>query len=477
MKKLIYIIVNIVFSMLCMECSFVDIDTPGLLNNEQLFQNRQGFVDAMAGVYASMAAPSLYGKELSYSFIDEIAQLYENEEQANETFLTRTYDLQYTHPLVRNRINAIWSQAYFCISSLNSVLEQSEHRKIKGLEAMRAEAYGLRAMLHLDLLRLFAPTIMQADSRAIPYVKTFSSAPQPVVSVEEGYELVTKDLLIADSIYTSLESKDAGKMVLAHRNPSFLYLSHNAVKALLARAYLWQNKLQEASLWAKKVIKEGYELAKEEQLLDLFRGYNAKTECIFALHAPKMYIDVRNTCFPPRATERFNKVRDNYRKIFSSHTFTATNNDYRFQSYFTLTNWGKSVVVLSKLYDKDYDEQQIPLQGRFPSINIIRLPEMYYILAEASYDVDKQESVKMLNKVLVSRGLKPIEVSDVSNKQLFTQLLVNEITKEYWGEGQVFFTDKRFNLPLQGLHGKVQSANNSTFILPIPVSENLTYNP
>ena len=53
--------------MLCMECSFVDIDTPGLLNNEQLFQNRQGFVDAMAGVYASMAAPSLYGKELSYS--------------------------------------------------------------------------------------------------------------------------------------------------------------------------------------------------------------------------------------------------------------------------------------------------------------------------------------------------------------------------------------------------------------------------
>ena len=298
-----------------------------------------------------------------------------------------------------------------------------------------------------------------------------------MVSVKEGYELVTKDLLIADSIYTSLESKDAGKMLLAHRNPSFLYLSHNAVKALLARAYLWQNKFQEASLWAKKVIKESYELAKEEQLLDLFRGYNAKTECIFALHAPKMYIDVRNTCFPPRATERFNKVRDNYRKIFSSHTFTATNNDYRFQSYFTLTNWGKSVVVLSKLYDKDYDEQQTPLQGRFPSINIIRLPEMYYILAEASYDVDKQESVKMLNKVLVSRGLKPIEESDVSNKQLFTQLLVNEITKEYWGEGQVFFTYKRFNLPLQGLHGKVHSANNSTFILPIPVSENLTYNP
>ena len=477
MKKLLYIVVSIAFSMLYSGCSFVDIDTPGLLNDRQLFQNKQGFIDAMAGVYASMAGSSLYGKELSYSFIDEIAQLYENDEQANQTFLTRTYDLQYTNPLVRNRINAIWKEAYYCISSVNSVLQQSKKTGIKGIEPIRAEAYGVRAMLHFDLLRLFAPTIMQSQSMAIPYVKTFSSAPQPVVSVSEGYELVTKDLLTADSIYNALENNEAGKAVLKSRNPSFLYLSHNAIKALLARVYLWQNKPNEAALWAKKVINEGYELAKEEQLLDLFRGYNAKNECIFALHAPKMYIDVRKTCFPPRPSERFNKVRDNYRQIYGSQTFTAVNNDYRFQSYFTLTNWGKPVVVLSKLYDKDYDEQQTPLQGRFPSVNIIRLPEMYYILAETSYDVDKQGCVDALNKVLVSRGLKPIKVSDINNKQTFNKLLVNEITKEFWGEGQVFFTYKRFNLPLQGLHGKVHLANNNTFVLPLPEAENQTYRP
>ena len=134
-------------------------------------------------------------------------------------------------------------------------------------------------------------------------------------------------------------------------------------------------------------------------------------------------------------------------------------------------------MVLSKLYDKDYDEQQTPLQGRFPSVNIIRLPEMYYILAETSYDVDKQGCVDALNKVLVSRGLKPIKESDISNKQTFNKLLVNEITKEFWGEGQVFFTYKRFNLPLQGLHGKVHLANNNTFVLPLPEAENQTYRP
>ena len=98
-------------------------------------------------------------------------------------------------------------------------------------------------------------------------------------------------------------------------------------------------------------------------------------------------------------------------------------------------------------------------------------------MAETSYDVDKQGCVDALNKVLVSRGLKPIKVSDISNKQTFNKLLVNEITKEFWGEGQVFFTYKRFNLPLQGLHGKVHLANNNTFVLPLPEAENQTYRP
>ena len=33
-------------------CDFLDIDTPGIVNRDKMFENEQGFIDAMNGVYA-----------------------------------------------------------------------------------------------------------------------------------------------------------------------------------------------------------------------------------------------------------------------------------------------------------------------------------------------------------------------------------------------------------------------------------------
>ena len=104
-------------------CGFLDIDTPGIVNNGKMFENGQGFIDAMDGVYASMADDGLYGKELSFGFIDEIAQLYFNDYGEGETTLTKSIDLKYRDADVRARIDAIWSGAYNVISSANSIID------------------------------------------------------------------------------------------------------------------------------------------------------------------------------------------------------------------------------------------------------------------------------------------------------------------------------------------------------------------
>ena len=93
-------------------CDFLDIDTPGIVNRDKMFENEQGFIDAMNGVYASMADADLYGEQLSFGFVDEIAQLYYNDYEANETTLTKTFDLRYRDEDVRPQIDAIWSKAY-----------------------------------------------------------------------------------------------------------------------------------------------------------------------------------------------------------------------------------------------------------------------------------------------------------------------------------------------------------------------------
>ena len=464
MQKTVIISLITLLSGIISACGFVDIDTPGLLNDKKMFKDEQGFVDAMAGVYASMASNKLYGKELSYGFIDEIAQLYHNDHEANETLLTRTYDLQYRNSLVRARINSIWENAYAAISAINSMLSQAQGRNSANIKRLEGEALVLRAMLHFDLLRLFAPDSSQPDALAIPYVKTFSIEPTVRLSVRESYRNVLADLYEAERILASNES-------CIDRSPAVLYANHDVAMALLARVLLWGGDKEQALSWAQKVVSKDCKLVKEEEVLQLFMGYNARSECLFALHAPKMYLDVRATCYPARSTSTFNMVRENYRSIFKTNTFTASNNDYRFQAYFTLTNWGRPVVTLTKLYDKNYDETQQWMEGRIPSINLIRLPEMYYIIAETSYESKPQQSLDALNAVITSRGLRALTMADIATSSNFKDVLMNEITKEFWGEGQIFFTRKRLHLPLEGLHGKVHPANNETFVLPLPESE------
>ena len=120
-------------------CDFLDIDTPGIVNRDKMFENEQGFIDAMNGVYASMADADLYGEQLSFGFVDEIAQLYYNDYEANETTLTKTFDLRYRDEDVRPQIDAIWSKAYNTIASANSVLDNISGHDFAILPRIRGE--------------------------------------------------------------------------------------------------------------------------------------------------------------------------------------------------------------------------------------------------------------------------------------------------------------------------------------------------
>lgn len=58
---------------------------------------------------------------------------------------------------VRPIIDQIWTQQYKVISYLNLVLYTSSRQlDHQDLQLIEGEAYGLRAFLHFDILRLFA---------------------------------------------------------------------------------------------------------------------------------------------------------------------------------------------------------------------------------------------------------------------------------------------------------------------------------
>lgn len=451
--------------LLTSSCSFLDIDTPGIVNNGKMFGNEQGFIDAMDGVYASMAADGLYGKELSFGFIDEIAQLYFNDYGEGETTLTKSIDLKYRDEDVRERIDGIWGDAYNVISSANSIIDNVSGHSYPGLPHIEGEARAVRAMVHFDILRLFAPGMEKAESEAIPYVDHFSITPFRRLSVKGVYDRITDDL---ERSYKLLSESPE----ISGRTPSNVYMNKYAVAALLARVHNWAGNHGEAAKYAEAALEGDFQFTRDEQVKSLFKGYLANRECIFGLHAPNMYLDVRSNLYPTRLTESMLMVRDNYQTLFEVPTFTSTNNDYRYQACFAKRTWTKSVTLCVKLYDKNYDEDQIVPTGRIPGPNLIRIPEMYYILAESAYaSADMEKALEYLNTVVTARGLRPLSLEDIDTEAKFRRKLVGEYIKEYWGEGQIFFTYKRFNMDMDGVNSKHFTASDDVYVLPLPESE------
>lgn len=451
--------------LLTSSCSFLDIDTPGIVNNGKMFENGQGFIDAMDGVYASMAAEGLYGKELSFGFIDEIAQLYFNDYGQGETTLTKSIDLKYRDEDVRERIDGIWGDAYNVISSANSIIDNVSGHSYPGLPHIEGEARAVRAMVHFDILRLFAPGMEKAESEAIPYVDHFSITPFKRLAVKDVYDRITDDL---ERSYKLLSESPE----ISGRTPSNVYMNKYAVAALLARVHNWAGNHGEAAKYAEAALEGDFQFTRDEQVKSLFKGYLANRECIFGLHAPNMYLDVRSNLYPTRLTESMLMVRDNYQTLFEVPTFTSTNNDYRYQACFSKRTWTKTVTLCVKLYDKNYDEDQIVPTGRIPGPNLIRIPEMYYILAESAYaSANMEKALKYLNEVVTARGLRPLSAEDIDTEAKFRRKLVGEYIKEYWGEGQIFFTYKRFNMDMDGVNSKHFTASDDVYVLPLPESE------
>ena len=101
-------------------------------------------------------------------------------------------------------------------------------------------------------------------------------------------------------------------------------------------------------------------------------------------------------------------------------------------------------------------------------INLIRLPEMYYIMAECLLDSDNKKAAEYYDAMRQHRGLEPL----AANRSLTIDLINLERYKEYFGEGVMFFNNKRQNLPLTSADGKTSyPASNNIYVIPIPDSE------
>lgn len=126
---------------------------------DELFSTEEGFSDQLTGVYKRLASTSLYGQEMTFGLAEALTQNYDLA-TGSEYYEAGLYN--YENTAVKNKITTVWSQMYSAIANLNIMLEYIDKNPAMfsgdNYRIYKGEALGLRAFLHLDLLRMFAPS-------------------------------------------------------------------------------------------------------------------------------------------------------------------------------------------------------------------------------------------------------------------------------------------------------------------------------
>lgn len=202
--------------MLLVSCnSWLDVDPEDRIMENSLFKDKEGFMTALNGVYSDMNKSSLYGRNLTVGMIDVMAQYY-NCNISEHSFLTYM-EYSYDGSVYKGQFDAIWSGMYTLIANCNAIIEHcGEQNPVLPdvyFKMVKGEAIGLRAMMHLDLLRMFGPIWSETgkETVCIPYMTRSDRTVQPLLKADSVMIYIIRDLETASSLLSTVESGDHGR--------------------------------------------------------------------------------------------------------------------------------------------------------------------------------------------------------------------------------------------------------------------------
>ncbi|MDR2413571.1 MAG: RagB/SusD family nutrient uptake outer membrane protein [Odoribacteraceae bacterium] len=432
------------------------------------FATEQGYADQLTGVYTRMSSTALFGRELTFGFREVLSQDY-SLNVSNATYVSAAL-YEYDAAGVKSTITSIWSEMYTAIANLNIMLEYMEDvnpTKFSGdnYNLFKGEALGLRAFLHFELLRMFAPApASNPAAPAIPYVTQYYTDITPLSTVNEALDLVIADLNAAAALLASdplfILSSDVAYTELANRARRFNYY---AAQATLARAYLWRGDLENARLHAETVIDDNkfywvhYTAAQAANINE--RDVIYKSEHIFRLDILDMVDIVKEYVTSSAGANKLSPSEAQMDNIYEISA-AALGMDYRYAYHYA---YDGSERYHSKFWQPEGGtyNNMMPLE---------RLSEMYYIAAEAWLARDSiSRAVSLLNTVRDARGLSNYPLSLTLTATEAREEIFKEYRKETLGEGQLFYYYKRLNQPV--IPGSAKPGNDAVYVFPLPDNE------
>lgn len=463
MKKAKYIIVLFLGFITTSSCNnWLSVTPKTEITQKDLFKTEAGFKDALIGVYIQLKDDKSYGYSLTMEAVEYLVNFWDPGTKTTEEYLALH---NYSEAGCTAKIKDVYGQLYTIITSANSILNNIDHAKNEGVfkttgmyEIIKGEALAIRAMCHLDILRLFGPVPSLATNRKIlSYVTTVDKIPSQHVDFNTYSTQLIKDINEAqdllkkyDPIVTKVVSADD---FLSARHLRFNYF---AARALCARANLYVGNKAEALEVAKDVINEGeYQLGTMSDLNN--EDYALKNEHIFAIHdfkLAKKYSDKFANGILYKGKSSTTVKRDLYG---NSGTDIRENNLWELK---TQANSLKTNVIL-KYFGGAENNEGI----RDTRIPILRISEMYLIVVETA----PLEEAKIYWKAF--RESRSIGVSELTEATRDNEIL-KEFRKEFYAEGQMFYFYKRVNAPKTDILWFSKSTDATlNYTWPLPKTE------
>ena len=464
MKKIVYILMSVVLLSTTSCEGFLNITPDGQAKRDELLSTKQGIEDALYGAYSQMRSQSLYGQELYFSTLEILSQtMWCN----GSTGVTAMSEYDWAHSSVKGVFDAAWTAMYKNISNVNSVLNAPLVAEATDYPytIYRGEALGLRAFMHFDLVRLFAEQYtVNPAADGIPYATEFSLNTPDFESLEKNYEHILDDLHEAELLLADEEKYENDGNFMLDRQ---IHFNLRAVQATLARVYLTMGDKVNAAHYALAVINDGkYTLKEKTEVVNDLAGVLSKKETIFGIYHAGFYANVNAKL--QQMTSYFSlDLRSDFMSLYEKD---AAGSDYRTMAYFSESGTGSGTKYrLSKftdIYELNNNASNRPAD-LILGINMIRIPEMYYIAAEALLGSNYNRALELFNTVRVHRGLEPL-----TDKPLTVELINDERYKEMIGEGQTYFNMKRQNLSILSHDGKTTyQPSAGIYAIPIPDAE------
>ena len=497
---------------------WLEVNPNAEVTEERLFGDYEGFRTAVNGVYRLLGGKSLYGQQLTWGVASVLGNNYDAASLPGYTSgNSLNYRLlaagDYQSPYSTALVDPIWLEGYRVIANCNNVLSGLSSKdttffpqgKVER-DLIRGEILGVRAMVHLDLIRLFAPSTKADDGRLyLPYVTVFPDRGPQHLTCSQALESVIADLkesrtLLAhyDTIsgtaairsvgarMESVSSSLAGGLFFGYRG---LRMNYVAATALLARAYQWRNEPGDAEE-AYRCASNAHRFAgTPNNWYPFTSSFYLNSAQVGNIHR-KMHSDILFAAYNANMYDILTEAIDGYYffyyknvsgldDIFLNPLGGSDSDDFRKTALINTSSDGTNMNNTSRRWSRPTVVSAMATnvatyQG--PLAPVIRMSEVYYILCEylsgahlsGSQTVDLPRAITLLGQVRLARGAK-LTIPSTISKEDFLKLLYIDMTREFMSEGQTFFLYKRLNQPI--FNGAFPMDMTGRYVLPAPYSE------